>query len=826
MDRRQFLETWATVGVASNAGCIGASRERTGTNTATEPTPTDAATTDAPESDVDQRFSPWMRKHGGLHVFAQPGELVVEVAGGRRDEDVELLQVVLAGPDRQVHDRDTITVEDGLDSRPGESNRAVLRTQVERAGVYVVNVTAIDNQYGGSIVWSFRTNARRHVVETANRNFDDEPILIWDRDRSGEIWFDPDDGEFDIEITRLLTAEDIVLRDSTGEELRTLSPEDDAVSTTIAAADNGRENTPWGLEFPSARALIHVDGLTRWPNDDDPYREMCHWTTAPERWFPAERNRWAIRPYRRQLYGAAGTEDPQTYTVVNNAGEERTFDLELDRSGSSWQASLTQSRLQLDPYESRDVTLEFEYPDGQNETRETALVVTPRDGSDYTTYTSLAVSTERERAQTLSTPIDLQPYEHENAQYGYEPDYPTNWEKYVDLNNRPSVRVPGGIETVREGEWRRTDFAESVSTSVDAFEGTGFDLDRSNTKIAYDRDGDMYIVGQTGNRAALLHSSNGGRSFVAYDLGRRGAFDIEQFSGHNVPQRPPTILRSVRTGRDPDNHWRRFYDLELIPVEKRDDRLIVGDPLLLSETSIGVSGHSGVPSAVVSNDGIAHVIWGETTDPEEDVPGVPTYVQSYDREAGERLGSPELIGYGAPANDIHNRPSITIDSEGHLHGVTGTHGAPFQYARSETPNTAHDGWTEAESVGEDLSQTYVGLVCDADDTLHLVYRLWRDHVDPYPNSHGAVLAYQRKPPGESWSEPRHLVVAAFPGYSVFYHRLTIDRRNRLLLSYDYWSVFKFYRYDYPETAGHHRKTIVSSDGGDTWEFLYTEDVLN
>jgi hypothetical protein len=218
---------------------------------------------------------------------------------------------------------------------------------------------------------------------------------------------------------------------------------------------------------------------------------------------------------------------------------------------------------------------------------------------------------------------------------------------------------------------------------------------------------------------------------------------------------------------------------------------------------------------VVSRGDKVHVVWAEATEPTEQVPGVPTYVVTYDR-ATQTLGEPALVGYGAPPNDIHNTPSITMDSQGYLHVMAGTHGRPFQYARSLQANDASGPWTAAEPVGQDLSQTYIGLVCGADDTLHLTYRLWHRGEPPHPHSHHATLAYQRKRPGQPWESPRILVVPPFSEYSVYYHRLTIDRQGRLFLSYEYWSTFWFYRNDH---FGRRRSLMTSADGGETWQLV-------
>ncbi len=61
-----------------------------------------------------------------------------------------------------------------------------------------------------------------------------------------------------------------------------------------------------------------------------------------------------------------------------------------------------------------------------------------------------------------------------------------------------------------------------------------------------------------------------------------------------------------------------------------------------------------------------------------------------------------------------------------------------------------------------------------------------------------------------------LIVAPFSEYSVFYHRLTIDREGRLFLSYDYWSTYWFYRTDH---FGSRRALLMSPDGGDAWKLV-------
>ena len=144
----------------------------------------------------------------------------------------------------------------------------------------------------------------------------------------------------------------------------------------------------------------------------------------------------------------------------------------------------------------------------------------------------------------------------------------------------------------------------------------------------------------------------------SYPIPGDGTFDIEQFSGHNIPLGPPPFVRFIRTASDPKLTWRRIHDLALFLPEKNPDGTIhIGEPILLTDKCIGLSSHSGIPSTIVSRGTKVHVAWGEATDPKENTPGVPTYVATIDRET-RVMTPPTLVGYGPPANDIHNTPCI------------------------------------------------------------------------------------------------------------------------------------------------------------------------
>jgi hypothetical protein len=712
---------------------------------------------------------------GGVYLLAEPGELSIDIV--KRGQPNEL-RAVLVGPDRRVID----------DQRVEGHGTATFTTTVPLRGVYAVNITVAEDRYGTKGVWGVRTNCDRYVIETARGHKDErhqEPIVLRSPGRAGDICFAPIDGPIAIDLTELNS--EATLFNGDDEIIAAISPIDGVASYTVAP-DVPRDGL-WRLHLSDAAAVINIDGLTRWQRGD-PNANQCVWTPLAGAWFAHMDNRWLITPYNVTVHGETGDNVRATFTIHNHAPRTRTINL----PGQS---------VTLEPYADRDVTITATVPS------QTPVTAAPADDPTFSTYATL-IAKPGPAARQVDMPLTLRPYEHENQQFGYLPDVPLDWEMHFDLNNRPSRRVAGGVYTRRDDDWELARFTDrSLGAPI------------SDTKIAFDADNDMYLVGTNDGRAILQHSTDGGRTFTAYDIGDAGAMEIENFAGHNMPADPPPVVRSIRTARDPKLRWRSLNTLDLIIVDKVDGHLVTREPLRLSDKSLGVSSHSGIPSIVVSRGSKVHIVWAEATDPDEQVPGVPTFVVTYDREKGALDGEPALIGYGAPPNDVHNRPCIVLDSKGYLHALTGTHGAPFQYARSLEPNTAHAGWTEAQTVGEGLSQTYIGMVCDPDDTLHVMFRLWRRGIEPHPKSHHAQLAYQRKRPGEPWEPPRPLVISPFSEYSVFYHRLNIDQQGRLFLSYDYWSTFWFYRNDH---RGNRRSLIMSSDGGESWKLVTTADL--
>ena len=808
---------------------------------------------------------PWaISGTGGAYLLAEQGELIIEIF--KQDLNIRSsrndLRAILAGPDRQVLQEIVIPHSGGsAGDGPGPVERAIIRAQADLPGIYALMITTSGDRHGLNTAWSIKSNASAFMIETSRGHRDDrhvEPIVLMDESRPMYVAFQPRKGEFDISAEGLAPDIDhLTLYDDKGQivaeipvknepetEIRQYLglPVSDGYTGSArftVPADAGRGQGLWRLRFPKGRALVNIDGVTRW-EDDDLFVDHCIWTPEPDSWFPIMEHRWMISPHQLTVHSDPGSQGTTSFIVYNNAEETRAISLVLEFPEGIWPAELSETRVILDAGQSKEIEVVFTAP-GQGKELKCYVRALSEQSPGISTYASLTVKGEKiEAGRPIDLPMVLQPFVHENRQFGYLPDYPVDNQVYFDLQNRPCVVSAHNLYRKSGDEWLTTRISESVLRVEPGSETYQWAL--ISTKIAFDSDNHLYLLAASGTTVALLHSADYGATFTAFIIGGREneprSWDFEPSSGHNVPEGPPPVIRLTRTfvddadiptaRRDPRIRWRRVNDLELIIGDKTaDGKIEFRDPIMLTNTSIGISGHSGLPSSIVSWGSKVHVVWGEATDPgisREEIPGVPAYVASYDRNTGI-LEGPVFMDFGSPPNNTHNTPGITIDSRGYLHVVVGTHGQPFQYLRSLKPNDASSGWTEpARTSQEDLRQTYVGLVCDADDVLHVVYRLWQSGNEHHNGALWAALAHQRKLPGKEWEDPKILIVPPFPDYSIYYHRLTIDREGNIYISYDYWSTMWFYRNQRgPVSAasgrsgrGWGRAVLTSSDGGGTW----------
>lgn len=770
---------------------------------------------------MDSRIRWGIGGAGGAYFLAEPGKLVIDLQ--KRDRNVHNrrtdLRALLVSPDRKVL-RDVTLPDTGPGDSAGPLQHTRLSTHVNHKGIYKLNVTISNDRYGEEIVWAFRTNCKHYIIETSRGHKDaahQEPVVLLAPEFPGDVCFLPPTGAFTVEIEDLPdTVQTVSVFDEVDTLADTLAVRNGRATGTFAAETH--RSAPWRLHLPAQQAVIHIDGVTRW-SDDDPHANMSYWTPHRDSFFPLHPCRWLLTPYNRNLYVRPGESGSIDFTIRNSSNRPQTVRLDAECDGAgTLPVRLSADTVDLGPMESAGVAARYSMP-LSTDVLQCRLRATSEGFPEVSTYSTMTLRAGTSPVRRpIQLPLVFRPYEHENAQFGYAPDLPVENQIYFDMDNRPFVRTETGLATLRDGAWTATDFRNSVQGVENAVFGA------ASTKIAFDSGNLLYLVANVNGQPNLLYSADQGLTFSTCAIAGKEdhplTFDIEWFTGHNACHGPPPVLRYARTGEDVRHFWRKVNDLELFLPEKTSGGLSMGQPILVSDLCIGLSQHSGIPASVVSKDGKVHVIWAEATDPDEDVPGVPTYVATIDRETRE-MGEPALVGYGPPANDIHNSPSITMDSRGCLHALSGTHGRPFPYARSLAPNTAHAGWTVPEAAWPDARQTYIGFVCDPDDTLHSAFRLWWNGTSYFPAGNYATLAHQRRPAGDAWQEPQVLVVPPFSEYSVFYHRLTIDRAGRLFLSYDYFSTYWFYRNDH---QGSRRALMMSADGGKTWKLVETADL--
>lgn len=429
-----------------------------------------------------------------------------------------------------------------------------------------------------------------------------------------------------------------------------------------------------------------------------------------------------------------------------------------------------------------------------------------------------AKATARYDAQTA--PLVLKAATTLFDQFGYSPDYVRNVPSF-DSHDRPFIRSRGAdlnrtgfvqeLMTPANGTpyWQSFSFLAALRavypTYASVYYGAGWWTDR----VIFDTSDRAYTVVsvQMPNQSlknALLFSTDSCRTWRGVAL-PDGQIAAECFTGHNQIDGPPFLGIFVKSGYM-QTKQSNIYTLLVTQPRWSGDSIVVPAPVTVSTTTFGWSEHSGGASFAASHYSVAaghvltHFIWGEVT--KDALPGSPMYAATYDPATGQ-VTPKVLLGYATPINDVHCTPGITVDSQGFLHVVFGSHQQPFQYTCSMTPDSVNGGWTAPVDVLHsgyvsdpvmdpegDGEQTYIALVCGPDDTLHLAFRQYRKGVDPYFGGAGYMaLSYMRKPAGppgqpwaSDWEQPQVLAAPAFTGYAIWFQKLAIDHDGRLYLS--------------------------------------------
>jgi hypothetical protein len=441
-------------------------------------------------------------------------------------------------------------------------------------------------------------------------------------------------------------------------------------------------------------------------------------------------------------------------------------------------------------------------------------------------------------------------------QYGYAPAYTRNVPTFDSLD-RPYIRsrtsnadYTSYVNTLDgNGDWERRGFLAALRAACPDFVATVDAGGGSSDRVVFDRYDRAYTpltirLRDGSTRNVLLFSLDLCHTWTVVPL-PAGKFATETWTGHNDLEGPPFLAFWSRTAYSASHRSQRNTIWVTQPTFD-GDLLVVPEPTPVTTESLGLSRISGGSSFAATVGDTTFFTWPEATP--LDNGGVPIMVASFDH-ATRVVSPPVELARVPPDDDLHVKPGICVDSRGYLHVITGAHGGPFLYTRSTQPLRVDAGWTEPEPVLDDgydtarndesvARQTYLSFVCDARDVLHIVFRQWRRGPEPYHRgeTYGA-LSYQRKPLGGPWSAARPVVVAAHPGYSIFYHKLGIDHGGRLFLALSYAGgdeitisddrAARFRVLGNREVVlGQYRRRmlLVSDGGGRQWRLATTADL--
>lgn len=782
-------------------------------------------------------------KHvGAVYLEADEGDLEIEVF--KKDSadfpQSQRMRLFLAAPDGSIVDEFVLPSHDFSEGRNagawGPTQSHTLRAKVDEPGVYTLLVTFEVYRYGEGAVWGFNTNAGRYMLDAGGGHKDDlrnERIMLDNPGVKGEICFVPQQGTFRIELTGLpqdVTA--LTLLDADDQLVRELAVRDGKVTETIAASAGNRDGV-WRLLLPSQQVVAQIEGVTTWKTAEVGNRQMALWTTSRDQYFDLQSRYWLLRPRNLtrvvEQDKGAGVE----YTVYNSGNEPIEVSIEASTPEfSEWvqkALALKVSRdvFRLEPEQKQQFTLSYDaskVPADGVQVRVYATARAQGTGDVFKTYATLNLTHEAPERKGV-TPLQLKPWAHEAQLFGYQPNYPTGGEPHFAPDNTAWVIADQKIWYSKpDGQWQAI---EGIPEIVSQRHGGGKWI-YYDTVTGFDNEGATYFTLRKGAEVVLVRLSDKGETVHTVQLpgNQMSGVYMERPSLFAKTDGLPLIHRTIRTAdrpRVPGQRWGRNHRLEILVPQFADGELTIGEPIVVTEICVGAGNHSGAPNPVISNGDKIHVTWGETSGAEQKHRGVPTYAASWDR-SGKRLSDPVLLGYAPPVNDGHNSPGMVMDSKGILHTVLGSHNQSFQYVRALEPDSTA-AWTNAVAVAPRHSQSYVGLVIDRNDTLHLVYREWR-RSPAFPDVFDASLFYQRKEPDGNWTRPEPLILPPLPHYSVWYHKLTNDRLGRLFLSYDYWSTWMAYRAaedreSMSKWKGMGRTLLLSEDGGRQW--LLAED---
>lgn len=736
---------------------------------------------------------------GAIHFYVTSSNLEVNLHQKDATKNRRGLTAVLTGPDGVVHDEKVLLTSE---NEPiGTIQSATIQANDLREGVYTLFIISEYSRHLNEHTIAFSTNASLYMINSGAAHQDSErkePIVFDGEDKPVSIFFKPNKSTFKIEATHLpVGSAPLELWDGNNQLIQTVQVNDGEAASTYTA---NNQSGIWELKLPTQKGQILIDGLNHnFPSDKKPFPV---WTTSREHYFDLEKVHWLIDPRRFARNVNPGEEGEIEFTVYNNSSETTTVNLQTVAKQFPGTVQVTPEQLRLPPEATS--TAKVNYHLSQNATPDTYPfhILASDATSSLRSFALGELKLGQNNVQPVTLPIPLNIYEHNQPYFAYEPSFPQQNQIYFDSDNQPWVVTPDSLNVRIDNEWKNVPVAPGQKVSF------------PSSVIGFDHQGNIYTIANVAGKPHLLRTNKNFENYLA-PLPPGGTYMIETWMGGQTTNHIPIVARYQRNPEKKQvAKWARVHDFQIFIPQFQNNSLDVGNPVLVSDNCVGMSAHSGIPSAVASEGDLVHLVWGETSDPQGDDPGVPNYTATYNRVTNT-LSSPQFLAFSPPVNDVHNISSILIDSKGTRHVVVGAHGRPFQHLKAAAGSNQ---WTPPVAIS-DIDQTYVGAVLDQNDQIHLFFRGWRRNVE-FSNSLNAGLFYQSMRQDGTWNEPVLFATPGFNNYSIFYHRVTTNRQGRTYVSFTYWPTWTVYRDSFRAGMGPlQNRMVLYSDTGQEWFVL-------
>lgn len=342
-------------------------------------------------------------------------------------------------------------------------------------------------------------------------------------------------------------------------------------------------------------------------------------------------------------------------------------------------------------------------------------------------------------------------YKTERALYGYNPQYRPGVASF-DKDGKIYIKADGThIQYLGDdGKWKVVDLEPYMKG-----EGRIWDSNTDEPVVRFDNDGWAYVLVTTENGSYLLWSKDGMQTWEKYKFTEANTFctRFEHIEGNNTAamNKPPLIL-----GHDQTSSGVQGPGKLIIPTKTADGGLEF-KYVQYADSCINTAAHTGDGNFVISSKDTAYVVYGiykyeeyktqQGENLKEIVPdnhgitksyvnstgttknysdGVPTFIRSVNLTDGT-LSDPKFLGFGGTADDDHNWPGISMDSDGYIHVIMNGHHDPIAYVKSKKANSI-DSWGDIDYIGisskqgESEQHSYGALLIDADDTIHIMTR--------------------------------------------------------------------------------------------------------